>query len=299
MSVSVVWLKSVRKALRAIEKSIQNRTEAYLDQRPPGDSKGPEYSALFDRLVEERQTDEFYMREHRARLIRTMEIVPEPRTSMRVLELGAYMQMTPALQIIKGYKEVRGAYFGPAGSSDRKELNLGGRTVFECTIDLFNAESDRFPHPSGYFETVLCCEMLEHLLRDPMHMILEIYRVLEENGRVLITTPNCTSYTSVARALKGDQNPQMYAFYDHRPEGDVPHVREYAPAELKELLAAGGFIVEALFTEPIEIYKGSQWVHQFLEETGFSPSLRGEQMYAIARKDSSIVRERYPRFLYD
>jgi len=50
--------------------------------------------------------------------------------------------------------------------------------AFECTIELFDAERDPFPYPSEYFATVLCCELIEHLTVDPMHMMSEINRIL-------------------------------------------------------------------------------------------------------------------------
>src|SRR6266540_1561740 len=34
----------------------------------------------------------------------------------------------------------------------------------------------------GRFQTVLACEIIEHLVLDPMHMLLEIRRVLRSGG---------------------------------------------------------------------------------------------------------------------
>ena len=40
------------------------------------------------------------------------------------------------------------------------------------------------------------------------------------------------------------------------------------------------------------------WVQELLERNGFDTSLRGEQMYCLARKRSALPIERYPAFLY-
>ena len=56
-----------------------------------------------------------YLEIHIPRIARTLTLVPPPLSSGRVLEMGAYMQMTPALQCVLGYTEVRGAFFGPLG----------------------------------------------------------------------------------------------------------------------------------------------------------------------------------------
>jgi hypothetical protein len=34
------------------------------------------------------------------------------------------------------------------------------------------------------------CESIEHLLRDPLHMLLESWRVLKDGGLFVLTTPN-------------------------------------------------------------------------------------------------------------
>jgi SAM-dependent methyltransferase len=145
-------------------------------------------------------------------------------------------------------------------------------------VDLFDAERDRFPYDDGSFETVLACELIEHLLRDPMHFLMECGRVLQEGGRLLLTTPNASSLTSVARALHGYENPQVYSLY-HRPRADAPaefpHVREYTPFELQDALQAGGFAIESLFTEPIAGFEGHRAMWNFLERSGYNNSLRG------------------------
>lgn len=244
-----------------------------------------------------------YVEVHLPRIARTLGLVHPPKSSGRILEMGAYMQMTPVLQCVLGYREVRGAYFGPLGRSDEKSCTVGGREVFRCLVDLFDAEKDPYPYPDGHFETVLACEIFEHLLHDPMHMLLEMRRVLEDGGTLLLTTPNVVSYTGVARALEQSGHPQIYSKYaDPRGESaatEIPHVREYTPPELREALESAGFEVENLFTEVIPGYGTETWVRNFLERSGYSPAFRGEQMYALARKRASLPTVRYPGFLYD
>jgi SAM-dependent methyltransferase len=44
------------------------------------------------------------------------------------------------------------------------------------------------PFPTGYFDVVICAEVLEHTL-NPYPILCEIYRVLKPQGQVLITVP--------------------------------------------------------------------------------------------------------------
>jgi SAM-dependent methyltransferase len=244
-----------------------------------------------------------YLEVHVNRIGRTLGLVPPPRGGRRALELGTYMHMAPALQCVLGYKEVRGTYYGPAGRVEEKIVTVGGREVFRCFIDLFDAEKDRYPYPDGHFETVLACEIFEHMLHDPMHMLVEIHRVLEENGTLLLTTPNVASFTAVARVLEQSGNPQLYSKYaDPRrayAETEIGHVREYTPPELREAIESAGFEMENFFSEVIPGYGTESWVREFLERNGFSTAFRGEQLYAIARKRGAKKIVRYPEFLYE
>jgi SAM-dependent methyltransferase len=244
-----------------------------------------------------------YLENHISRIGRTLTLVPPPTKSKRVLELGAYMHMTPALQCVLGYKEVRGAYFGPLGRTDEKSCTAGGKEVFRCFVDLFDAEKDRYPYEDGRFETVLACEIFEHMLHDPMHMLIEMHRVLEEGGTLVLTTPNVASFTAVARVLEISGHPQLYSKYPYPlgefAETEIPHVREYTPPELREAVESAGFEVEHLFTEVIPGYNTDLWVKEFLERNNYSSAFRGEQLYCIAKKRAGRKVVRYPHFLYD
>jgi hypothetical protein len=138
-------------------------------------------------------------------------------------------------------------------------------------------------------------------LRDPMHLLLECRRILEEEGRLIVTTPNVASLTSVARVLHGYDNPQISSAYTRKRAEDtdeVPHVREYTAFELRNAIEAAGFQIEALFTEPIAGLEMNRPMWNFLEDNGYNTSLRGEQTYCVAVKRADLAVTRYPRFLY-
>lgn len=257
-----------------------------------------------------------YLEVHMARMVRTLSVTPGPRLTGRILELGAYMHMTPALQCVMGYSEVRGAYYAksPRNAWDRwwrrwenkpvrKQVQVGGQDVFSCLVDPFDAEKDVWPYYESHFDTVLACEIFEHFLHDPMHMLVEARRVLVNGGVLVLTTPNVASYTAVARVLEQSGNPQLYSQYPN-PRGEfadseVGHMREYTPQELEMALLSAGFVVDHIFTEIPPGYLAHTWVHDFLVQRGYPAHLRGEQLYAIARKDAALDVVRYPKFLYD
>ena len=67
-----------------------------------------------------------YWETHIERIARTLSMGAAGWRTERVLELGAYMQMTPALQCVLGYDEVRGTIW-PLGRVDTKIVNAGGK----------------------------------------------------------------------------------------------------------------------------------------------------------------------------
>jgi hypothetical protein len=133
-------------------------------------------------------------------------------------------------------------------------------------------------------------------------MLLEIHRVLEEGGAMVLTTPNVTSYNAIYNVLEQTGSPQLYSHYP-KPAGEgvqneVPHVREYAPVELQQAVESAGFEVESLITEAIPTDFQPR-VRRLLNRLGYSTEARGELMFCIARKRSALPITRFPGFLYD
>ena len=242
-----------------------------------------------------------YVAQHLTRFQKTLELTPPGTQDDRVLEMGAYLQITPALRTKLGYGEVRGCYFGPAGRVDEREAVSEDGELFRCTIDLFNAERDPFPYPDGYFATVLCCELIEHLTADPMHLMAEVNRILRPGGHFVLTTPNIASLRALAGILQGF-HPMLFPAYikpQESGETDARHSREYTPREIAQLVENSGFEVVKLETGPFrdEPKPEFAWVEHLLDQYLLSKEHRGDGIYILARK-TGPVRERYPAWLY-
>jgi glycosyltransferase involved in cell wall biosynthesis/SAM-dependent methyltransferase len=242
-----------------------------------------------------------YVESHVTRLARTLEITPPGTAADRALEMGAYLQITPALFTKLGYGEVRGCYYGPAGRRDHRRVVSDEGVEFECVLDLFDAEKDRFPYDDGYFSTVLCCELIEHLFADPMHLMSEVNRILRPGGHIVLTTPNIASLRAIAGLLQGYQPGLFPSYIRPRENGqvDARHNREYTPREISALLNNSGFEVTLLDTGPFldEPHPEYGWVRSLLERYILPPEHRGDGIYAVGRK-TGPVRERYPAWLY-
>ena len=243
-----------------------------------------------------------YAATHKSRFIHTLEITPPGDQSKSVLEMGAYMQITAPLKFQLGYGTVRGCYYGTLGRTDHKTIISESGEVFECDIDHFDAEKDTYPYPDVSFDTVLCCELIEHLFTDPMHMMSEINRILKPGGHLVMTTPNIGSLRSVAAILLG-YHPSFFPAYI-RPrtdseETEARHNREYVPMEVQHLLTDSGFEMVLLETGEFldEPHPEFAWVTHLLKRYNLSHDLRGDGIYAVARK-AGAVKNRWPAWLY-
>jgi glycosyltransferase involved in cell wall biosynthesis/SAM-dependent methyltransferase len=258
----------------------------------------PEYIASWSPT----EASKTYLQTHLTRLEKTLAITPPGGPNDRILEMGAYLQITPALQEKLGYGEVRGCYYGPAGKSEQRATTSSNGTTFYCNVDLFDAEKDRFPYDGQHFTTVLCCELLEHLTADPMAMMAEINRVLKPGGHLVLTTPNVASLRAISAILDG-YHPGFFPAYISPPsdgvEPEARHNREYAPREIAVLLQDSGFEVTLLETGPFreEPKPEHQWVIHLLQRYHAAQDLRGDGIYAVGRK-TGPVRNRYPGWLY-
>jgi glycosyltransferase involved in cell wall biosynthesis/SAM-dependent methyltransferase len=242
-----------------------------------------------------------YVDTHLTRLEKTLGIIPPGGPADRILEMGVYLQITPSLQKRLGYREVRGCYYGPAGTVERKAVTSADGESFECDIDLFDAGKDPFPYPDSHFSTVLCCELIEHLAHDPMHMMAEVNRILRTGGHLVLTTPNLASLRSLSALLQG-YHPALLSVYPRPAEGqpgEARHHREYTPLEIHLLLEDAGFEVTLLETGPFREAPRPElaWVTHLLERYMLAADLRGDGIYAVGRKTGPL-RQRYPSWLY-
>lgn len=105
-------------------------------------------------------------------------------------------------------------------------------------------EESRFPYEDSSFEVVLYCEIIEHLLMNPVHTLKEIHRVLKPGGLAIVTTPNVNRLGNVVAQVDGRGMYDPYSGFG--PYGR--HNREYSMPELLNLLQFCGFEHESSFT---------------------------------------------------
>jgi glycosyltransferase involved in cell wall biosynthesis/SAM-dependent methyltransferase len=182
------------------------------------------------------------------RFVYTLGLVPE-RSGQTVLELGANPYFTTTL--LHKFRKANlhlANFFSQTEREGRQSVTIHqtGEKI-EYGYRQFNIEHDVFPYTDDTFDVVLFCEIIEHLLSDPVHALLEIRRVLKPGGLLVLTTPNVVRLDNVRKVVGGENFYDPYSGYG--PYGR--HNREYTQEELFDLLSVNGFSVSTMFTADV------------------------------------------------
>jgi len=255
-----------------------------------------EYFLSFDtnEKSQERESYKNYVTYHLHRLIKTLNLLPRLTGNVRALELGAppYL-LTVLIKKYLGYEVTTANFLGDYGEAGHGEdefvitsTRFRESHTFRCK--LFNVELDTFPFPDGHFDLVLCCELIEHLLINPSHMLREAHRVLKPGGWFFLSTPNVTSLHYIAALLRGRNVLHPYT-------GDsayARHNREYAPDELAKLLKLHNFDAKVIVDDAYPHGRLHRWL------TRLGPLRhRRDNIFAIARASGPPL-QRLPTWLY-
>ena len=229
---------------------------------------------------------------HLHRYRETLRRLPPAAPGATLLDIGTLPDIARVVGAVWGY-EVRGCGHTAAGGSVRLRA-AGEMPAFEMQVDVVDVEVQRLPYATGTFDVVMCCEVLEHLGRDPMNMLWEVNRVLRPSGLLILTTPNVASTRSVQAVVDGS-HPFLWAQFVRTAITDR-HNREYAPREIRWLLEAAGFSGDGV--ETVDVWGGGEprtW--DLLRSIGAPLHDRGDDVIAVVRK-VGLPAERYPDVFY-
>lgn len=232
-----------------------------------------------------------YLQKQIHRLTSTLDWIPPLPSGAHVLEIGAPPYLM-SLALLKRYRiELSTLSFPfdygvqPQERQGLRRAILPDNRAIEIPFHYVNVETESFPFPDGHFHLVLCCEVLEHLARDPMAMLAESNRVVADDGWLLLTTPNVARAASVG-AIRLGRSPYVWSQYSQYGVYGR-HNHEFAAPEIKELFEAAGFAVRRLETM------------SFFERPTIEPArFRGDTTFALANK-TGPVRDRLPPRFYD
>ncbi|GGF72440.1 hypothetical protein GCM10011332_28010 [Terasakiella brassicae] len=139
-------------------------------------------------------------------------------------------------------------YFGFENSETETQFHRHKETGEEIEFQYVNHSIDHSPLPlKEQVDVVLFCEVLEHLINDPLHALLRIKEVLKTGGDLILTTPNVARLENIAKMLAGANIYDPYSGYGIYGR----HNREYNKHELYLLLSQLGFEIVEMFTSDV------------------------------------------------
>lgn len=101
---------------------------------------------------------------------------------------------------------------------------------------------NKIPFSDEQFSMILCKDVFEHLL-NPEHLLQEMIRVANKNGRLLIHIPNHFSLYGRLKFLITN-NIDTFDYFPESNSLNFPHIRFITHKDLSELFKRNGLIIE-------------------------------------------------------
>ncbi|SRR5581483_2949034 len=147
-----------------------------------------------------------YLRFHRRRIAVTIEAL-RALQSRRIVELGGHPWVMTSLLSDDGAFELAATISAEEITNWPDEIDV---TRHDYRMTTLEGREVSFPNYSANIErsrfnldeqadTVIACEIIEHLVRSPHVMLLNINRWLPIGGKLLLTTPNGAQFSNPLR----------------------------------------------------------------------------------------------------
>lgn len=192
-----------------------------------------------------------YVDDALARFLHTIDLLAG-KTVGKVLEIGAnpYL-MTVLLRRITDFDMSLINFFSL--SVYDKEVGMARQTIrseifgeeYDFDYRTLNIELSDYPFEDNEFDKILFCEVLEHIVVDPLKVFGKLRRILKPGGELILTTPNAVRLINFAHMLAGKN------FFDkyHTQNGIYGrHNREFSLSEVTRLLKSEGFGIKTAKT---------------------------------------------------
>lgn len=139
-----------------------------------------------------------------------------------------------------------GGYFGEElkklGAREVSGIDLSTPAVTEAEKRLDKAfvtdiQTEKTSFSDNYFDIIIFSEVIEHLLF-PERALLELRRVLKDDGMIIVTTPNLLVFSNRVRMMLGIFEYKDASFFERG------HIHFFTVSSLKKILTETGFTVD-------------------------------------------------------
>lgn len=182
------------------------------------------------------------VRQETRRIARTLALLDARPAPRRLLEIGTgYLTLAAVLR--RAFPAARLAGLEHPGRGYLWAPEYAKRLAMErIVVAAADLATDGLPFRARAFDAVVFAEVIEHLPPNAVPAVLvEIHRVLEPGGTLVLTTPNLASWGHRELLLRGHSPMQSPL---RAIDGTSAHLRLYTMAELVTLLRAAGFVID-------------------------------------------------------
>jgi 2-polyprenyl-3-methyl-5-hydroxy-6-metoxy-1,4-benzoquinol methylase len=185
-----------------------------------------------------------YLGFHIHRYIETLSLIPVSSCKLNVLDIGIGSgQLAILVRRLFDY-QVYGVDIEDSWNARLSSEGIG--------FKICDFSKDSIPYNTGSFDVILFCETLEHLAVSPYRVMDEVWRVMKEDGVLILTTPNMAALVKRLELLAG-RNP-LRPFQRGTQVND--HIHEYTKSELELVIAQTKF-------KPDKLYFSDCWEKTF------------------------------------
>lgn len=174
-------------------------------------------------------------------LLNTMNYFVSSIDNPMVLEIGPsdfspiYKEITPKINLVTLDRPVE-----ENGFDFKKCTQLyGAERHYNFDLNTYNLSPSSGSPTLGTFDYILCTEVLEHLVVNPVEFLSSLLSLLKDEGRLYLTTPNFFRHENLGK-MSRRENPQMVYPAKGLNWDAHHHFREYDMRELKEFCVEAG-----------------------------------------------------------
>jgi 2-polyprenyl-3-methyl-5-hydroxy-6-metoxy-1,4-benzoquinol methylase len=196
------------------------------------------------------------------------------------------------------------------------EIGIGGVGV--ACAEVFNSQVDGYDYPVGEqckrsktlsnlfsipfyhvdlnqtgialqdsYDAILLCEVMEHLVRMPLEVVIDLKNFLKPGGLIFVSTPNLLRLSNRLRLLQGRK-----LFHDYLPQTYHGHMREYTPEEVAFILQRAGLVEVGWTLKALPDINKSRWLQYAYKRLCLCNPRFSNSIFCWGRKLPEISRGR-------